>query len=245
MKRRNNLGNIFYLIIGLIVGTAITLPIKYPEIRERAVQAWSDAQSTGREIETSLNLALMTLPESNADHGDGINEVILGIYDEEYEYVAGFYGESKLFELTTYDRRHTSFKCWWSTDLASDMTELHNHPLSGYSFSYADLNDLCKNQLFGRAIAVDCDGAVYILTAPDGWPTPKELKSFFETYLGIDFTSDTLIAPTVLDTLERKGFILVRREGSMVYIGLTSRTISEFAKNFGLIYSVGSLPTEE
>lgn len=244
-RRRKPLANTIYLVVGLVIGAAIALPLKYPEIREHAIQAWADAKSTGREIETSLNLAMMTLPESNADHGDTMDEVILGIYDEEYEYVAGFYGDRKLFEFTTYDRRHTSFKCQWSADLVPDMTELHSHPLPGYSFSYVDLEGLCQNQLFGRSIIAGCDGLVYTLSAPDGWPTQEELKAYFEARFGIDFTSDDLVAPTVLDKLERKGYVLTRREGSTIYIGFTSKTVSEFADHFDLVYTVELLPVEK
>ena len=183
-------------------------------------------------------LALMTLPESNANHGDTLEDVILGICNEEHEYIAVFYGEYKLFEVHDQDEKGVTFSCNWPKSFATDMVALHNHPLPGvYSFSYRDLEGLCRNQLFATAMVVS-GNVIYTLSAPDGWPTPEELSDYFDDHFGINFEPDGQTSTTVLADLERMGYLIVRYEGSTLNIGFTSKIVSEFAEYFGLIYEV-------
>lgn len=237
MKKRDILRNIICLVVGGLIGTTIALPAKYPEVRNHIAQAWTDFQLAEETIKVNLNLASMRLPESNADHGDTLEEVISGLRDEDYEYIVAFYGDSKLFEVTNFDEGRVTYDCSWPKSLATEMITVHNHPSVGYSFSYTDLDGFCRCQLYNTAIVVS-DDAVYTLSASEGWPTPKELKNYLYARFGVDFRSDEQIAPTILADLERKGYVIVRRDGSSIGVGLTSKTVSELAEYFGLTYTV-------
>lgn len=238
MKKHSILSNIVCLFIGGIVGTVIALLVKVPDMRDYIVQAWANVLAIEESVRLDSALALMTLPESNADHGDTLEDVTLGICDEEYEYVAVFYGEYKLFEVTDYDEEGATFSCNWPKSFATDMVVLHNHPLPGvYSFSYRDLEGLCRNRLFATAMVVS-GNTIYTLSAPDGWPTPEELSDYFDDYFGIDFGPDGQTNLRVLVDLERNGYVVMRYEGSTLNVGFTSKIISEFAEYFSLIYEV-------
>ncbi len=248
MKRRSIASNVVSLFIGGFIGLAIALPIRYPAVKDSIAQAWTNIQACKTQIqldyELELNWELIALPESNADHGETLAEVMCGISTEEYEHVAVFYGTRKLFEVTSFDPGQVKTDYSWPNSMAPNMTELHNHPLLDYSFSYVDLNELCRYCSFGTSIVVTAD-MVYTLSAPDGWPTQSELKTFFNDHFGINLASDhPEITPTLLADLQRKGYLIVTREGNTISIGLTSKTVAEYADYFDLIYTVEPLSGE-
>ena len=245
MKKHSFLSNVVSLAIGGIIGMAIALPARSPEIRHQLVHAWTDIRAAEEAFKANLDLACMILPESNANHGGTLEEVISGIRDEEYEYAAVFYGERKLFEVTDHEENRVTYSCLWLSSLAPDMIDLHNHPSIGYSFSYTDLDSLCRNQLSWTSI-VASRNAIYTLSTSCGWPTRRELQSYFLVKFGIDFESGEEISASLLAGLERSGYIIVRskRDGIGIGIGFTSKTISEFAEFFDLDYMVEYLPDE-
>lgn len=206
-------------LVGKITNQDVVFPLKA-----------STTQSAAHDI---------SVRESNADHGDTLEEVMLGISNETYEYEAIFYGERKIAEFTDYDKKKTSFSCQWSDALAADMIAVHNHPLD-CAFSYQDLDGFCRYQYAGTGIVVSSD-TKYTLSAPDGWPSADELASYFATEYGFntDFDADTCIVRVHVDydRLEQMycdGYAIPFSANSF---GLTGKAISEFADSLGLIYT--------
>lgn len=213
-------------IVGLVLGNLAVNP----------VYAMTPAQETAD--------SAILLPVSNADHGNTLKEVLYGIRYEKHEYAVAFYGERKMFEFTGDSEADVNFSAWWPEEMTKEMVGVHNHPLVG-SFSYTDLEMLCRTRLYGSAIVVDSEN-VYRITAPDGWPTQEELQKYFSDRFGFEFLNSPEaracinLDPEKLDDLARDGyFIVVSRETGTV--SFTSKLIEEYAEWFGLDYTVESL----
>lgn len=244
MRRRSFRDNLASLAIGIVIGAAITLPVKAPVIGDYARQKWSEWQY---EIEiTILGVDFTNLSESNADHGDTLEEVIDGIHDTAYEHEAVFYGERKLFEVTSFnpDRVAFLFSYWcpsWQRDtVESKIIDLHNHPESDLSFSYGDLERIFYDRYARRYMIVALEH-VYTLIVPDDWqPKEDELDAYFRDHFGVDLSEEitSMDQYRKLISMEDEGYITLTKGEGYLGIGFTSKLIAELADYFGLIYEV-------
>lgn len=215
------------VIVGLVMGGLVVCPAAY-----------------GMTPAQDVTKPEILLPESNANHGNTLKEVLSGIRYEKHEYAVAFYGEHKVFEFTDNDDDSVDFSAWWPEEIAEGMVGVHNHPLVG-SLSYTDLEMLCRTRLYRAAIIVDSEN-VYQLSAPDEWPTQEELQKYFDDRFGFEFLNSPEeracinLDPEKFDDLVRDGyFFVVSRENGAV--NFTSKLIEEYAEWFGLDYTVESL----
>lgn len=246
MRVRKLRENIPSLLIGGVIGVLIALPVNLPRIQKQAEQVRGEVRSGVEVTLPDADFTILDLSESNADHGDTLEEVMEGIRYEEYEHKAVFYDGHKLFETTDFDPWGVSYFFSYITpyqdEVRAKMVDLHNHPLPNYSFSYIDLKDLFLHKHVDTSIVVTCD-ANYILTAPrGGWPELSELRAFFKKRFKIDFSDDDLSDSErcSLVVMEDSGYVILMAsdDGLGVEVGFTSKLILELANYFGLVYRV-------
>lgn len=186
---------------------------------------------------------------SNADHGDTLEEVMLGIKEEPYEYHAEFINGTKVYEVTNYSTTRVTYYSGLQANGDDYCVDIHNHPTidgeSECSFSYTDLMTFCRsdNAIFDQHIVVTSDH-IHMLEAPNGWPTQDDIALYFIEHYNLSFGSSGhvqsgyAVTPQQLNNLCTDSKVHIFREEDGYSFGFTPIMVSELANYFGLIYTV-------
>lgn len=166
-----------------------------------------------------------------ADHGDNFREFVANVRYEDYEVSANFLISGEKISENT-DNLPRSVRFAWSAAYLTqiiglgDSIHAHNHP-NGKPFSVQDLR-ITVGSRPTTDVVVGRD-FIYVLEAPDGWPSQEELESFLhEVTMQESSKSANLTYSPVTGWVE---------------IFLYPHLIEQLTERFGLVYTV--TPVEE
>ena len=176
-------------------------------------------------VVVGLCLAICTwrslVSSSVGDHGATLDEYIENVRDLDYATMALFDTCGiKYYETTVYDHGHVSYLSDTILDMRfaalGSFIHVHNHPID-VPFSVTDLTN--EHYDGGREMVVSSEH-VYILEAPNGWPTQEEVADYFATI----YAEESFFE--VIATEQDNG------------IATTDALLEDFSGKFGLVYVV-------
>lgn len=182
----------------------------------------------GEDVATTIGEP--NLPESNADHGDTLRDVMWGIRNEETEFLVIFDGTEKTLEYTNGSNHEVVIEVNKDLILGEGSILLHNHPIAEASFSLTDFGTFAKWQVEEAVVVTST--RTFRLTAPNGWPTAEEIDGFLDENWKKDFGS-----------MEQEGLtgsvIETNEDGESERFWYSkSPLIERIAEEFGLVYTV-------
>lgn len=179
--------------------------------------------------------------QSNANHGSTFSEVLQGISDESYEFIALFTADGqKLYEGTSYDENRVwvDFKYFnhaYMVNHKQKLTHLHNHPIDA-SFSSTDLlnasNDY-SGQFVDKQVIVSNQYVRTLTVGISGWPDMAATQAFLERHLNDIYAA------------QARGYVVIENIGTSDSVPLTYSStdllVQLYAETFGLIYTIEPL----
>lgn len=171
---------------------------------------------------------------SNADHGDGLREVMNAIRKEPVEYLVLFAGSEKMFERTDKSDHQVETNRGMLTYIRglSDqgLVCLHNHPFEGATFSLADYGFYHQWDVeLAIVVTEECN---FWMWAPNGWPTKEEIENFV-----------TNRWKNNVREMERQGLIVIQDETYEQISWTTTIELTQMiADQFGLTFVVEKVP---